>query len=120
MYVLFNQAKEATAYIETNMIVDAGNLELLGVLLGNCVFDRQGKLTGKFFGGIVYNLRGEQLAASHVSESAGADLSFQKHLQEASDIVYSIRNHADVWINPVGKWAKTTLLAELNAAMSLA
>jgi hypothetical protein len=120
MYVLLNQAKEATAYIETNMIVDARNLELVGVLLGNCVFDRSGKLTGKFFGGVVYNLKGEQLAASKVSESAGEDISFQKHLQEASDIVYSIKNHADVWIDPIGKWAKTSLVEALNAVMALA
>lgn len=110
MYVLLNQAKETVAYIETNMIAKAGSMELLGVLLGNCLFDRQGKLTGKFFGGVVYNLKGEQLADSRISEPvAGGEAAFQVHLQEATSIVYSITNHVDVWIEPTGKWAKLGL-----------
>jgi hypothetical protein len=121
MYVLFNQSKEAVAYIETNMIVDANSPELVGVLLGNCLFDRQGKLTGKFFGGVVYNLKGEQLAEAHVPDAIpGGEFSFQKYLQEASSIVYSITNHADVWIEPAGKWGKASLMEELNAVMVLA
>lgn len=113
MYVLLNQAKETIAYLETNMILDAQQMELTGVLLGNCVFDRQGVLKGKIFGGIVYNPKGDQLAVAKVADNAGDD-SFQQYLTEANNIVFSITNHVDIWIEPTGKWAKEGLLETIG------
>lgn len=108
MYVLLNQGRETVAYIETNMILEAEQSDLIGVMLGNCLFDRNGRLAGKFFGGKVYNLKGEQIADAIIADSA-ADSSFQRHLEEASDIAYSITNHADVWVEPTGKWSREKL-----------
>lgn len=113
MYVLLNQRKETIAYIETNMILRADNADLLGVLLGNCLFDREGRLSGKFFGNKVYNLMGEQLADAVIADGA-ADVTFQRHLEEASDIAYSIADHADVWIEPTGKWGRQQLVDVLE------
>ncbi|RXK86548.1 hypothetical protein [Filimonas effusa] len=120
MYVLLNQGRETVAYIETNMIVEAGQTGLIGVMLGNCLFDKSGRLAGKFFGGKVYNLKGEQIADAIIADSA-ADISFQRHLEEASDIAYSIADHADVWIEPTGKWSReklTELLAVREKAFA--
>ena len=115
MYVLLNQGRETVAYIETNMIVEAEQSDLIGVMLGNCLFDKSGRLAGKFFGGKVYNLKGEQIADAIIADSA-ADISFQRHLEEASDIAYSIINHADVWIEPTGKWGRERLAEVLTVS----
>lgn len=113
MYALLNQSRETIAYIETNMILGAEHSDLIGVLLGNCLFDKNGRLAGKFFGSKVYNLKGEQLADAVIADSA-ADVSFQRHLGEASDIAYSIADHADVWIDPTGKWGRQQLAEVLE------
>lgn len=120
MYALESRNGITEAYMEKNRIVAADSLQLLGILLGNCVFDCAGKMTGKFLDNTFYNVRGEIVVKGRVvPPSAEVEELLNQHQQEGAAVLKSITNHTDIWIETSGLWSKNTL-AETLGVMSLA
>ena len=59
MYLIQNQNKETTAYIQNMMILDAHQEKVIGILIGDCFFGKNNKVVGKIFNQTAYLLNGE-------------------------------------------------------------
>lgn len=120
MYALESQKGVTEAYMEKNRIVAADSLQLMGILLGNCVFDCSGKMAGKFLDNTFYNVKGEIVVKGKVvPPSAEVEELLNQYQQEGSAILKSITNHTDIWIEINGLWSKSTL-ADTLRVMSMA
>lgn len=113
MHALYNHSGELIAYQYQNALVHPENMEVLGLVLGNCVFDQRAKVLGKLFQQKVYNLSGEVLA-SKADESLAIpeDLDTNGIIQEAWKIMTQINDHNCAWVTPKTSWAPYSL-AEL-------
>ncbi len=113
MHALYNHSGELIAYQYQNALVHPESMEVLGLVLGNCVFNQQAKVLGKLFQQKVYNLSGEILAskAGH-SLPVPAELDTSGIISEAWKIVVLISDHSCAWVHAKTGWA-TSSLAEL-------
>lgn len=110
MYALQNQQGHTEAFMEKNRIIAADTLQLIGILLGNCVFSCSGRLIGKYLDNVFYLLSGKKQAVgtlSPVTEPVEALLN--RYQEEGEAILRSITNHSDIWIEIKGEWSKAPL-----------
>ncbi|GGH62080.1 hypothetical protein HNQ91_001195 [Filimonas zeae] len=120
MYALESRNGVTEAYMEKNRIVAADSLQLMGILLGNCVFDCAGKMAGKFLDNTFYNVKGEIVVKGKVVPPVHeVEELLNQHQQEGAVVLTSITNHTDIWIEISGLWSKHTL-ADTLRVMSLA
>lgn len=118
MYALLNQHGVTTAYIEKNRIVAADSLQLIGILLGNCVFDCAGKMAGKFLDNVLYNTNGRILAKGNIVPAVSAvEALLNQHQQEGAAVLQSITNHTDIWIFISEEWSLRSVTETLQARL---
>lgn len=115
MYLIQNQNKETTAYIQNMMILDAQQEKVIGILIGDCFFGKkEHKLVGKIFNQTAYLVNGE-IAAKLVLNKDYKSASIKKSLMnEAWDILMNITEHTSTWINESKKWSKLSLIDHLK------
>lgn len=110
MQALFNHAGELIAYHYRHMLLHPDNYRVLGLVLGNCVFDGQAKIIGKLFQQRVYNLSGEVLASgSEVPISLLFNFSTAHCVMDAWKILMQIKEHNCPWVTAKEKWAEASL-----------
>lgn len=118
MYALLGPQGVTQAYIEKNRIVDAESLQLMGILLGNCVFDCSGKMKGKFLDNVLYAMDGKILAKGNVMPPVPAvEELLDQHRQEGAAVLQSITNHTDIWIFISDAWSGQALQEVLPVRM---
>jgi hypothetical protein len=104
MHYLADQREQAVALVYQNLVLDTYGTTILGVILGNCVFDSQGKARAKYFHHTLYNMEGRILAKEN---------GFVQHLaidpvalMHASwKVVNHITDHACPVIDPLNEWS---------------
>ncbi|MDB5211926.1 MAG: hypothetical protein JWQ30_2753 [Sediminibacterium sp.] len=110
MQALHNHGGELIAYQYLNMILHPESLEVLGLVLGNCVFDQEAKPLGKLFQQKVYNLSGEVLASkSEVSLPVPENMNITHCIMEAWKILLLIKDHSCPWVTAKNTWASASL-----------
>lgn len=110
MQAFYNRSNELIAYHHQNMIMHPETLEVLGVILGNCVFDQQAKILGKFFHQKIHNLSGEILAIqSGDSLPVPAELNNVESIMEGWNILSRIKDHSCAWVLEKTTWADISL-----------
>jgi hypothetical protein len=113
MHALYNHSGELIAYQYQHALVHPENMQVLGLVLGNCVFDQKAKVLGKLFQQKIYNLSGEVLAYK-----AGQPLPIPENIdtnsiiQQTWNIVILIKDHSCAWVAAKTAWAPYSL-AEL-------
>jgi hypothetical protein len=114
MQALYNHGGELIAYHYQNMLLHPDHFEVLGLVLGNCVFDHQAKLLGKLFQKNVYNLEGEVLA-NQPDDSLALPLLFDntKSVIQAWHILTKIKDHVCPWVKVKHTWSRTSLAEHL-------
>ncbi|MEO7530595.1 MAG: hypothetical protein ABIS69_04260 [Sediminibacterium sp.] len=114
MHALHNHAGEVIAYHYQNMLVHPDNMQVLGLVLGNCVFDQKAKVLGKLFQQKVYNLSGEVMARkSDTSLPVPADLDPNACILEAWGILVLVKDHLCPWVTPKNTWSQASLAESL-------
>ncbi len=110
MQGLYNRSGELIAYCGHNMLLHPDNMSVLGLVLGNCVFDQRAKVLGKLFGHKIYNLSGEVLAEAHDGPpSIHSSRNLRECMADAWSILTLIKDHSCPWV-PAGKtWAQYSL-----------
>lgn len=118
MVSIVDKSGNRIAYLYKNMILDPGREEVIGLVLGNCVFGKQTGPAGKFFnetfrkknGKIIARL-GEEVPTSVKNQLEDAQLSLQ-----AWQILSRLDNHVCTWIEEKKSWTKQSFLEYLSAA----
>jgi hypothetical protein len=110
MHALYNHSGELIAYQYQNMIIHPENLQVLGLVLGNCVFDLQSRVLGKLFQQKVFNLSGEVLATkSDESLPVPEKMNVTDCILDAWKILLMIKDHACPWVTVRNAWAPASL-----------
>lgn len=110
MQALYNHSGELIAYQYLNMILHPDNMQVLGLVLGNCVFDQKAKLLGKLFQQKVYNMSGEVLASkSEASLPLPANMDLTPCIMDAWKILLMIKDHTCSWVTTKNAWAPASL-----------
>ena len=114
MQAFYNHAGELIAYQYQNMLIHPDSFQVLGIVLGNCVFGNQAKMLGKLFQQKVYSLNGEVLASkSDASLPEPATLDAKGCVRQAWQIVVKIKDHVCPWVNARDAWSRASLAESL-------
>ena len=107
MQAFYNQGGDLIAFHNQNMILQPDSFDVLGLVLGNCIFNKNAEIIGKLFQQKVYQLSGEMIAYQP-EETLPVPENFvlTNSLQQAWRILMGIKNHDSPWVNPNGKWSK--------------
>jgi hypothetical protein len=110
MQALYNHGGELIAYQYQNMLIHPDNWQVLGLVLGNCVFNQSAKVLGKFVQQNVYNLNGEVLASkAAISLPLPNELNTKNCFAQAWKILVMIKDHSCPWVNAKSKWSPASL-----------
>jgi hypothetical protein len=103
MNALVDGNNKLCAYLYNNKIILPSNFEVVGVVLGDCVFGYSGDVKGKIFKGIFYAVNGQIVAREEqCSHMPGFDVI--EVVLRGWHIVQKIKNHECSWITPSEKW----------------
>jgi hypothetical protein len=108
MIILVDKSKKEAALLYNNIILLPGSLEVVGIVLGHCLFGHAGTLKGKLFQKIIYTSDGE-IVAKEYGQTKVISFDAAKIMEEAWLLITSIKNHNCPWINPGSKWATLSL-----------
>jgi hypothetical protein len=104
MVQICNQAGKPTAYLIKNIIVNLTNFDAIGVVLGNCIFNKEGLFVGKTRRHCIYNGEGEIMGTMLLNEQELDSLNSQI-VNAGWHIVEQIKNHGCSWIEEKQQWA---------------
>ncbi len=119
MTTIVDKSGNTIAYHYQNMILDCSQQEVIGLILGNCVFGKQSSPVGKFFndtfrkknGKIIAKL-GEEITAKKSPKDANLSLQAWKMLS-------IVKDHVCLWIDEKKSWTKQDFMEYLKAEKEL-
>lgn len=97
-----------------NCLLEPKSSEIMGLVLGNCVYGKNGSLKGKIINHSFYNTGGEKIGVENFLGSHPSTFNHHKLSEGRWTILQSIRDHNPPWVEPKEKWADTDLLEYLN------
>lgn len=104
MVQICNQSGKPEAYLVKNIIVNMTNFDAIGVVLGNCIFNKHGLFVGKTRRHCIYNQEGEIVGTMLLNEQELDSMSSQI-VNEGWRIVEQIKSHGCTWIEEKQQWA---------------
>jgi hypothetical protein len=113
MHYLADQRGQAVALLYQNILLDTYGTVVLGVILGNCVFDGRGAARAKYFRHTLFNMEGRVLAKENgFVQQVPIDPSAV--MNTAWEIIQTINNHQCPMIDPLEDWAPVSLLEHFD------
>lgn len=103
MTTLLDRHGKLSAFFYNNKVLLASTSEVIGIILGDCVFGKSGDVKGKIFNKTLYAASGEIVAREQELQSIPA-FDPIKALFEGWAIVDKITQHECPWITPKDKW----------------
>jgi hypothetical protein len=109
MYIVTDQHKIKLAIIFKNMILNASATEVMGIAIGDCLFNKNSKVIGKIINGYAYDIVGSILGKVEPPiETIQIDLS-QDMLKESWNILSAIKEHTCPWITLKTEWSLSSI-----------
>lgn len=115
MLQICNQAGMAEAYVVKNIIVNKENSNAIGVVLGNCVFNKQGSFIGKTMKHFIYNKQGEIVGKLSLNSLDQDATNSSKIVTQGWSIVELIKDHGSSWIENKEQWSAVSISDVLEA-----
>ncbi len=96
-------------YMYLTIILDVEQKQVLGLLLGNCLFGYESAPVGKFFKDTFRKGNGEILAllGKEVFPEKPADE--KRILRDAWDLLSRVKDHTCMWVEEKNKWSNEDL-----------
>jgi hypothetical protein len=109
MQSIYNQANELVAYQYQNLILHPENYSVLGLVLGNCVFNKDAKVLGKLFHQKVHDLSGQVLAIRD-DNTLPLPNGFEPDecIIQGWQILINIKDHTCPWVTEKETWSETS------------
>ncbi|MBC7849689.1 MAG: hypothetical protein H7Y31_08135 [Chitinophagaceae bacterium] len=92
-----------------NCILSLVGSEVMGIVLGNCVYGKSGLLKGKLLNRALYNTKGQKLAVEKLDEQKLPAIDHARLTEENWRVLNSIQDHNSPWVEPKEEWAESTL-----------
>ncbi len=106
MTAILDKSGKTIGYLYQNMILDINQQEVMGLILGNCVFGKQKSPVGKFFNdtfrkknGKIIGILGESVDLKKNPKDAQLSL-------QAWKILVDVKDHVCLWIDEKKSWTK--------------
>ncbi len=108
MTIITGKEKNQIAFVHNNTILVPESQEVLGVIIGDCVYGKKGMFKGKYINKKIYSPDGEMLATETGNTgNTILDLSWVRH--QSWNVINSIRNHISPWVVTKNTWASYSL-----------
>lgn len=108
--VLVNGIKESTPVcVFHNCLIVPSSSELLGLVLGNCVYGRKGVLKGKLINRHLYNIRGEKLAVETNAITCPPPSNIEQIRENMWQVLRIIKNHNPPWVELQERWSDSDI-----------
>lgn len=104
MRYLTDQREQAVMLLHQNILLNRFGTEMLGVILGNCVFDADGSPRAKFFHNTLYNMDG-RIMARETGTKEDLIIDAAVLMNCSWEIVYHIKDHNCPMIEPLNEWS---------------
>ena len=110
MQVLSNQHGNPIAYLYQNAIIHTDTMDVMGVILGNCVYTKNANIAGKLFKDKLRDIDGGLVAHSNYEEIAQFEPAYtSKWSQAAWEIVTQVKDHGCPWVEDMDEWSGDTI-----------
>ena len=109
MLTLKDKIGKTIAYLYNNLIIDLHQNVVRGILLGDCVFNVDGKIVGKLVNNYFYNLNGEITAQKLIISGQESIKNIAEFYRQAWSIASKVKNHLAPWIECTLNWSKVGL-----------
>lgn len=113
MTTLLDRHGKLSAFFYNNKVLLASTSEVIGIILGDCVFGKSGEVKGKIFNKTLYAASGEIVAREQELQNIPA-FDPLNALFEGWAIVDKITHHECPWITPKDKWHPLSIEALLK------
>ena len=114
MTTVHDDKNNVVAYLYNQLIISSADNELIGIILGHCVYGTQARLTGIYFKGKIINIKGEIIATLKTAATA-KPLSFNTHyfVAQSWGIIKKIKEHFCSFVEEKSIWSKESLTETL-------
>ena len=108
MTIITGKEENQIAFVHNNTILVPESQEVLGVIIGDCVYGKKGMFKGKYINKKIYSPDGEMLATeTGITGNTILDLTWVRH--QSWNVINSIRNHISPWVEIKNRWATYSL-----------
>ena len=109
-----NGIGQQVLWLHQNVLLIPESNEIVGIVLGQCIFSRRGALKGKYFNHTLYDEKG-RIIAKECNAKCKSEHLYNSLVQNASFILEKIKKHHISWITPGTTWIKEPVLDFLTA-----
>jgi hypothetical protein len=106
MRVLVDEQGNTVAYLYKKAIVDKSLSNVLGVLLGNCLFTKYQEPVGRFFNDTLHDEKGNIIAKLQHEHQAEHHLNTTNIRNGTWEIMMQIKDHVCAWLPNTKSWSK--------------
>ena len=114
MHLIKDKSDNIVAYLQHMIIFNLDKEEVLGILLGDCIFGKSDKIVGKIFKGHAHLLNGEIIGKVELDVEVKNFNVKKAQLLSAWDILSNVKDHTPIWIEETKKWSKKEFLTHLK------
>lgn len=105
MYNITDQLNKKIVLIYRNMILNTDGDTVLGIAVGDCLFNSRSVVFGKIIRSTAYDLKGEIIGRAVLANPALNFNITQEQLKQAWNILSNITVHTCPWIQMSEEWA---------------
>ena len=102
-FQITNRTNDVVAYVVKNIVMNKQLSEVIGVVLGGFVYNKESELTGHVANNKIIDPRGFIIGNLEVAEQPAHITN--KLLMEAWDLIQGISNHSCTWVEQKQQWA---------------
>ena len=114
MYFVTDQQNIKMALISRNVILDPKGEKVLGITVGDCLFNSQSKVFGKIINSQAYDLKGAIIGKIVLSNPALTTHITQEQTNTSWQILTKIKEHTCPWIAISTEWSLLTFTDHLG------
>jgi len=112
MNSIIDKEKNIVAYFHNLMIIDAIEENVIGIVIGDCIFGSSKEPVGKLFNNTFWHLNGEKMALleEEILHIETIKLNEKTLIIDAWEILNNIQNHTCKWIVEKNNWHQNEFL----------
>lgn len=113
MYIIRNKSEEVIAVIQNNIVFSVSEHNVLGIIIGDCLYGKSFRMVGKIFNSTVYLINGQIAGKVEVSQVYKVKVIKKEHMMEAWFILSGVKEHTNQWIIEKKAWSNKELREHL-------
>src|SRR5919112_5368572 len=108
-----NKTGNVIAFLHHNILIDVTTKNVIGIVLGNCVYGERSYAVGKFFNHVFRDVEGKIIGVNDTEQKISIDINEQELVNGAWQLLMQINNHNCAWVPENLEWSETPLTDHL-------